>query len=1438
MSLLRIGIVVVALCVSSVRAQIAITPTTGPWYTSFTNGTCGLGRTLEEAAGQVAKQLNDSRTDLTRSWEVRECTDYALNIGSLRTHDAEPFFTVPPCAPEKNRIEGAGGSALPPRCTLLEHSSVPDQQDFLAYLNPERHLECPPGYIHDLDPRSPRHICVARIDDVCPIGDPASPVSGNVVEEELDYSSGGANPLVFLRYYNGGRYYAPGYLEVGRRTGGFTSLWSHTYGGRVYAESLDLAVATTVVRPDGALWLFDAAGREIHSHGGTGGAARIELRGDGTWALTLSNADVERYDAGGRLTSIVTRSGFVTTIAYGAGQILVKDGFGRTLRIAQDSTGRIESLTDPAGSVTTYGYSGSQAAGTEVLDFVTYPDNRQRRYTYAIAAGWPRLAAIMDENERTFAAFAYDARGRLSTSERAGGAGRHSFTYTTSYELSQRPVTTVTDPLGHVRTYSMTSTGGVYRLASIAGGPCEQCGNVAAKSYDANGNVTATTDFKGVQTRYAYDLARNLETSRTEAFGTANARTTSTTWHAVHRLPLSVVEPNRTTSYTYDSAGNMLTRALTDTSSTPNISRTWTYTYNPIGQLLTEDGPRTDVSDTTTYTYHDCNTGGACGQFRTVTNALGQTTSFDSYDAHGQPLTITDPSSVVTMLTYDDRQRLTSESVAGELTTLSYWPTGLLKRVTLPDGSYIEYSYDDAHRLTQVADGAGNRVVYVLDAMGNRISERAYDAGNALSQARTQVFNSLNQLWKRIGAAGTPAVTTAFTYDSNGNLTGLSAPLGRSSTRQFDELDRLTQIDDASAGVTRFDYGANGNLASVTDPRNLLTSYVHDGFGELTSLTSPDTGTTTQTYDAAGNLHTRTDSRGVTASWRYDALSRLTSMNSGDQSVSFTYDSGANGIGRLTGAADSAHSLAWSYDAHGRATMKTQKVGAIERTLRYAYTNGRLSSLVTPAGQTITYGYLHGRLDSIAVNGTSLLHTVLYEPFGPVRQWTWGNGTLAVRTYDEDMNLTQVDSGGDLFTFNHDDAFRVSGVDSASEPAQSWRYAYDNLDRLIGASAPNRVLSWSYDANGNRQSTADAVLTIAADSNRLVSMSGSRSNSYTYSDAGSITAETNAGRPTSLANTTTLSYTYNALSQRIAKTVGSAVTHFVYDEAGHLLGEYTGSGALVQEAVWMDDTPVATLRPRAGGGVDVFYVHTDQLNAPRRVSRPNDNLVIWRWDATPFGESSPIESPLRYHLRFPGQYYDEETGLNHNYYRNYDPATGRYIESDPIGLDGGINTYAYALNNPVSNVDPTGLFTSSTHNVITRAAMALAPISCERLPQEVALADWLPGSQAPENSPWHAMRDGTNPRATPESARRDFGDFVAQQWKLCSCGGLARALHALQDSYARGHAGFQPWSGGLPQPSHAFHDAWPSTGERTGAVHASAGLIRKYNATCRSQCLK
>jgi YD repeat-containing protein len=256
---------------------------------------------------------------------------------------------------------------------------------------------------------------------------------------------------------------------------------------------------------------------------------------------------------------------------------------------------------------------------------------------------------------------------------------------------------------------------------------------------------------------------------------------------------------------------------------------------------------------------------------------------------------------------------------------------------------------------------------------------------------------------------------------------------------------------------------------------------------------------------------------------------------------------------------------------------------------------------------------------------------------------------MSVRTHDEDGKVIQIDTGGDFYGYEYDDASRITSVTNASDSNLSWTYEYDGLDRLTSAAGLPRSHGYTYDANGNRQSDVGIVdgtahsltLTTSGVSNRLASISGTRANTYSYDPSGNITGKTNADRPVAIGSTMSTTYVYNALSQRVSKTSGSASTYFFYDEAGHLIGEYGPGGLLIQETVWMGDIPVATLRPRVGGGIDIYYVHTDQLNTPRKASRPSDNALVWRWDPSPFGDTLPNENPQAigtfiYNLRFPG----------------------------------------------------------------------------------------------------------------------------------------------------------------------------------------------------------
>ena len=191
-----------------------------------------------------------------------------------------------------------------------------------------------------------------------------------------------------------------------------------------------------------------------------------------------------------------------------------------------------------------------------------------------------------------------------------------------------------------------------------------------------------------------------------------------------------------------------------------SASRTWTYTYTALGQVSSIDGPRSDVADTTQLTYYACTSGGQCGQLATVTDAAGNLTTYSSYDQNGQPLTITDPNGTIATLTYDARQRLTSRAVGGETTAIEYWPTGLLKKVTLPDGSVVAYEYDDAHRLTKITDTDGNSIRYTLDTAGNRIAEGIYDAADTLVLSRTRTVDALGRATADVGAAGQTASRT------------------------------------------------------------------------------------------------------------------------------------------------------------------------------------------------------------------------------------------------------------------------------------------------------------------------------------------------------------------------------------------------------------------------------------------------------------------------------------------------------------------------------------------------------------------------------------------------------------------------------------------------------------------------------------------------------
>ncbi len=1052
--------------------------------------------------------------------------------------------------------------------------------------------------------------------------------------------------------------------------------------------------------------------------------------------VDAANEASEEYDASGRLLAIKLRDGRSTDLTYDSQGRLVRvtNQFGRALVFDYaGSDTRIAGVTDTKQHRIQLTYDSSGR-----LSMISFPGGGQKAYlynepAYTSGANLPNaLTGIVDELGFRYATYSYDVSGRVAaTAHNADPATRvdeFRFAWPNSSYYER---TVVTDPLGTTRTYEFRKNGGAQRPTALSQ-PCPSQGSGSSfksRAYDANGNIASWTNFNDKKACYWYDLTRNLETGRVEGLWSyegctlsppnrPDIRKVTTTWHPSFRLPLIITEPaaggsgTKTTTLAYDANGNMTQKSVTgprNDGTTGTVARTWRWTYGTLGRVLTATDPNGNVTTTTYWPDSDPDLGKR-GNVATITNPLGHVTQIVAYDANGRPLSIVDPNGAITTLAYHPRGWLTSRTAAGEATTYDYDAVGQLIKATQPDGSYLAYTYDGAHRLTGIRDGLGNSIAYTLDAMGNRQREDVYDPSGALARTRSHTFDSLNRLAADIGAL---SQSTRYSYDGQGNRLASTDPLARITATGYDALNRILTVTDPASRATRYAYDAAGNLASVTDPRNLTTSYTYDGLGNATKLVSPDTWVATSTFDAAGNLQTRLDALGVTTTYSYDALNRVARIvysktGATSETHDFEYDGGSSGApnakGRLTRLVDTAGTTTWTYDPHGRVTTATQTVGTA-KTIRYAYNAaGQLATLTTPSGQVLGYSYVNGRVTSIMVNGGPLITAAQTSPFGPLRAWQWGNGLYTFRDYDADGRLTtwEFRNGTSILRndLTWDLANRITALVDPAAVSLGCTFQYDSLDRLAVARNGNPVAStqqFGYDAVGNRLNfTKDGAVTnygYAASSNQLLNLTGATARTYVYDAAGNPTmigslgyVYNNANRLVNVKNgtATVASYKVNALGQRVQKVAGGSTTRFVYDEQGRLIGEYDGNGKLIQETVWLEDLPVATLRPTGATGtptpIDVYYVHADHLGTPRAVSRPSDNAIVWRWDnVDPFGNNPADENPsglgiFKYSLRFPGQYYDVETGTHYNYFRDYDPSVGRYEQSDPIGLMAGVNT--------------------------------------------------------------------------------------------------------------------------------------------------------------------
>jgi RHS repeat-associated protein len=929
----------------------------------------------------------------------------------------------------------------------------------------------------------------------------------------------------------------------------------------------------------------------------------------------------------------------------------VTDRNGNQLNLAVDAaTGRISTITDPAARVVSFQYDTVNNLCTRI----TVPDGRYIDFTYdsqknltAIRdmAGYQGayrydefgfLTSMTVEDRRTQFSYAPRPGYEDETSEQEGAGDKILATVTdprggvTQYQTDPKDPTTIrrTDPRGEVIAFKQTE-GNTTRVT-------DPLGKVRSMDFRHNKLPSSFTDTLGHTTEYEHDDRGNL-TESTDALD----HTTTFTYDARDNLLTTTNPLSQTTSFQYD-ASDRLTRVTTPLGHQTQMS------YHPNGRLhqLTDA-----LSHVTSYLYN------SQGDATQITNPLSLS-AFYTYDGVGRALTATDFSGAAQTFTYDGNDRLLSirqTSLAGQ------------PQRTFAHDAFGQTTFtDESGRIATIETNELGLPIIVEDPLGNE-TRTEYDPSNnpvILTDAMGRV--------------------TRQTYDDANRPLVLLDPRGKKTIRAYDANGNLTQFTDKKGAITRFGYDANNRLINTTDALGKKVTQARDALGRAQTVTNargqnilftfdddgrltekkhqpaplaPPVTDATFTYDANGNITQRTDAWGITT-FTHDAADRVASM---------TYPTG--------------HSVAFTYTPDGRPATITYPGG-----LSVAYTYDSRSPVKSPTARRS--GNMRGgtgpgaRITSLTATLQAVSRTLTYQYDAS------GLPTIALRPdlapgtnfgYDAAGRLTSIvhlSTSTDLLSRSltldasgHIIAEAVSGDEALAPPLpEPAALTYNKANQITR----RNTASYTHDADGNLTAISGGQFTASYDpENRPLQ----------------ITRQTLAGPQTT-------AYTYDAGGLRVKSVVtGGPTTQYHYAPDGRLLFTTDGSGVVQTLCLWKGPTLAALF-----SGSDLVTGLLIPLHSPQGhidAWAKLDGTIDTRLAYSPYGDTTRdaatgAANPALFSFVGALGVQDEGDGLFYMRNRFYDATTGRFLQRDPIGLEGGINLYAYANANPLSFVDPLG----------------------------------------------------------------------------------------------------------------------------------------------------
>ncbi len=1053
----------------------------------------------------------------------------------------------------------------------------------------------------------------------------------------------------------------------------------------------------------------DRHGRRVitYEYGSAGGVSA---------AVTLDGRRVEYAYTQGKLSAVRDVLGSTTTYGYDReGRLVRKEDplLGRSETIAYDREGGVRSVLGPDGIGHVFDYD--------------YDEGRQEHYArIKMESGLVKEVWYDREGDTR----RVDLDGQ--TVRRIVKDGRHLVVTDESGSVTRREiddrgnVTRVAHPDGTTVSFEVERT--LNRPVKVV----DERGTVTLHAYDGSGNMVEKIEAASTPSERIIRMSHDAYGNVTRVTGEGDERTSEAEAHMEYDSwgnLTAVVEPEgAVTRFTHDAMGNILTR-------TDPAGKVFSFTTDAAGRMTSAEDPlgnRTEIS-------HD-----AAGNRVRVVDAEGKASAFE-YDARDRLIKAVNPAGDETLFTYD--------------------AAGRIIRLTDPEGLARDYTYDSRGRLTAAIDGSGSviRLEYA-DASGCPDCRGSFDEPSRIvtpTFTREIEYDVRGRKVREMDrASGMEPRSTRYVHDAGGSVTAVIAPDSQVTRFTHDALGRLSEVRDPLGGTVRYEYDDRDNLAALVDPNGHRLRFEYDRNNRLAREIRPLGQETTYLYDSRSRLVRKADPKNQVASYVYDDAGRLAELRTygtGDhtnpvKSVSFTYDR----VGNLKGYDDGVTSARYEYDDAYRKILEMVNMGSFELSAATAwYRNGTKKSYTGPGGLTTHYTYDAGnRLMGVEIPGKGFITVNERQWLLPARVTTPGGGSREL-AYDPLMRLETLrgkDPAGALLidrSFSRDALDRITAKRTEGGEVA---YTYDELGRLTEVRGPgaltetfthdaagNRLRAdasrgeWTYNANGELLGFDGATFSHDLNGNLEEAVSGGEAIRYVHNVEDQLErVETASGRVVA-------EYGYDPFGRRLWKEVGGRRTHYFHAEEG-LVAEYDGTGKEIRSYGFKPGSLWTTDPLFMKEGSEVYFYHNDHLGTPV-ILTASSGRIVWsaRYGAFGAAEVDPA-SLVENNLRFPGQYYDAETGLHYNFQRTYHPGLGRYLEPDPLGVGGSANPYGYPQD-PVNVIDPLGLFEISWSHVaagfggalksaaiatgVGLAAMAIAPAMVAAIPCGVVSAAFI-----------------------------------------------------------------------------------------------------------------